>query len=393
MSKLTNYQIMAMIDRLASTIRNGEPKGLSGTATRARKKLAEYQAELQSRMQAEKGASESEKNVQVARLELANCVCLQQNQFQKRADLHVFREKHMQQKKDELAVIGDQLEIDHQAAVDVSAWVGRQQAFGMIANKCSAAQAQILKRLKDTSAHKAFGLTREDFCTQHLGINRSTADRIIANLEEFGTAYFALSNIMRISSATYRLLAPAVDGNELIFGDEKIPITKANADKILEAVNAAREEAEQANKQLSNAKSDLKKANAACDNAKKATEKTRKEFAEFRDNVEHQAERAWEHADEDQRFLIKLEIDRDFLLQRLRSFADCRELSQANQDRLVAFCEATWAEVHQVCEKIRGAYGVGLLQPNPASSVEVDELTPNKRSLIGEYDEKHPLKK
>ncbi len=391
MSKLTNCQIQSMIDRLESTIRNAEPKGLSGTATRARKKLAEYQAELQTRLQAEKVPSESQKNVQVARSEFANNLCLQQHQFQKRADLHVFRENDMQQKKDVLAVVGDQLEVDHQEAMDVSAWVGRQQVFAMIANKCSAAQAQILKRLKDTSAHKAFGLTREEFCTQHLGINRSTADRIIANLEEFGTAYFTLSNIMRISPATYRLLAPAVDGNELIFGDDRIPITKANTDRILEAVNAARDEAEQAKKQLSNAKSDLKKARDERDNAKKAVEKTRKEFADFRYEVDHRAEIAWEHADEDQRFLIKLEIERDFILQRLRSFADCRELSQANQDRLVAFCEATWAEVHQVCEKIRGTYGVGLLQPNPASSVEVDELTPNKRSLVEEYEEKHPL--
>jgi hypothetical protein len=392
MSKLTTCQIQSMIDRLESTIRNSEPRSMSGTATRARKKLAEYKAEFESRVQAEKAHSEPVVAAQPERDKSVQAVCFQQKQFKKTCNLHVFQGDNMDKKKDALAVAGDQLETDHQAALDVAMWVGRQQAFGMIGAKCSAAQAGILKRLKDTSAHKAFGLTREDFCTQYLGLNRSTADRIIANLEEFGTAYFALSNIMRISPTTYRMLAPAVDGNELVFGDERIAITKANADRILEAVNAARYEAEQAKQQLYGAKSDLKKAREERDNAKKAAEKTRKELADFRYEVDHRAEIAWEHADEDQRFLIKLEMDRDFLLQRLRSFAENCELSPANQDRLVAFCEATWAEVHQVCEKIRGHYGVGLLQPNPASAVEVDELTPNKRSLIEEYEEKHPLK-
>lgn len=245
----------------------------------------------------------------------------------------------MDHKKDALAVAGEQLEADQQAMQEVAKWVGRQQAFALVANKCSAAQAEILKRLKDSSAHKAFGLSRDEFCDQQLGITRQTADRIIANYEEFGAAYFAMSNVMRISPQTYRMLAPAVDAekNELVFGDEKIPITKANTDRIIEAVSAIRKDAETAKQQVYDAKSDLKKAREERDNARKAAEKTRKEFDAFREDVEHQAERAWEHADEDQRFLIKLEMDRNFLLERLRVFSN-RRLSVANQDRLIAFC-------------------------------------------------------
>jgi uncharacterized protein (DUF3084 family) len=290
------------------------------------------------------------------------------------------------EKKDALAAAGEQIEADLQTSVEIATWIGRLQGFALVANKCSAAQADILKRLKDTSAHKAFGMTREEFCDRQIGIPRQTCDRIISNYEEFGAAYFAMSNVMRISPQTYRLLGTAVtDANELVFGDEKIPITKANADRIAEAVAAIRKEAEQAAQQVYDAKSDLKKARAERDNAKKAAEKARQELID-RDK---QAELAWANADEDHRFLIKLEIDRDFLLQRLRSFAEGRQLSPENQDRLVAFCEATWAEVHQATEKIRGWYGVGLLRPT--GTAEVDELTPNKRSLIDEYNATNPL--
>lgn len=340
MSKLTNCQIHSMIDRLESTIRNAEPKGLSGTATRARKKLADYKTELQLRLQDEKGHT-GRSAAQLDRPKSANDLCFQQKQLSKNVQLARFQEADMDQKKDELTIVGDQVEVDHKSALDVAMWVGRQQAFGMISNKCSAAQAAILKRMKDTLAHKAFGLTREEFCSQQLGINRSTADRIIANLEEFGTAYFTLSNIMRISPATYRLLAPAVDGNELVFGDDRIPITKANADRILEAVNAARDEAEQAKKQLSTTKSDLKKARDERDNAKKAAEKSRQDLIEFR----RREQEAFPGATDRQNRLLRAQTQINFA---------CQLIAGVNAEADLDDTERAWVE--GLC-----AYGVKIL--------------------------------
>jgi hypothetical protein len=44
--------------------------------------------------------------------------------------------------------------------IDAGAWVGRQQAFAMIANGCSAAQALCLKQVRETRLYA--GISREN---------------------------------------------------------------------------------------------------------------------------------------------------------------------------------------------------------------------------------------
>lgn len=117
-------------------------------------------------------------------------------------------------------------------------WLGRWQAFALIANGCSAAEAQCLKAIKDDARYKSLGLTWEGFCDRHAGMSRSTADRIIDRLEEFGEAYFQLSQVMRISPERYRMVEGAVADRSIEFQGEKIPITRENSARIAAAVDA-----------------------------------------------------------------------------------------------------------------------------------------------------------
>jgi hypothetical protein len=128
---------------------------------------------------------------------------------------------------------------------EAGAWLGRHQAFGLIANKCSAADAQCLREIRDKKHYRAFGLTWEEFCSQHAGMGRKTADRIVERLEEFGEAYFNLSQLMPITSASYRELAPSVTGNTLELDGRKIPITAEHAPQIIDAVQELRGRLEQ----------------------------------------------------------------------------------------------------------------------------------------------------
>ncbi len=123
-------------------------------------------------------------------------------------------------------------------AVELCKFLGRSQAFGLVANRCSAAQAQCLKQMKDNGAYKALGLTWEDFCEQQIGISRVTADKLIHELDELGAAYFQLGEIMRISPALFRRLPVSEEGLE--FEGTKIPIAPENAPRIIEAVRALR---------------------------------------------------------------------------------------------------------------------------------------------------------
>src|SRR5438445_338324 len=66
---------------------------------------------------------------------------------------------------------------------EAGALTGRQQAFAMIASQCTYAQAVCLKEIHDTRAYETLGLTWEDFCSQHAGISRVTAETIIRRLD------------------------------------------------------------------------------------------------------------------------------------------------------------------------------------------------------------------
>lgn len=124
-------------------------------------------------------------------------------------------------------------EIDPAAADwDIGAWTGRQQAFVLIASKCSAAQALSLKQIKESGYYEQRGLTWDDFCRRHAGISRVHADRLIGRYNEFGEAYFRLSTLARISVENYRQIAPQVEDNYLEIEGEQVAIVPENAARI-----------------------------------------------------------------------------------------------------------------------------------------------------------------
>jgi hypothetical protein len=125
-------------------------------------------------------------------------------------------------------------------------WIGKAQAFSMVADRCSAAGAACLKHLRESRAYESAGLTWETFCAEFLGMNRSTADRHIQHLEEFGEPYFQLSRITPVSPESYRQIAPSITGEGIEFGDEVIPITRENAARIRRVVDTLRRDLQRA---------------------------------------------------------------------------------------------------------------------------------------------------
>ena len=133
-----------------------------------------------------------------------------------------------------------------QDPIALGTWIGREQAFNALAQQCSSARVACLKQVRDTDAYKTLNLTWEEFCPEHAGISRQHADRLIAQLAEFGVPYFQLTDIVPVSPAVYREIEPAIADGMLEFRGEQISITPENAPKIKAAVNALRKEVEQA---------------------------------------------------------------------------------------------------------------------------------------------------
>jgi len=127
-------------------------------------------------------------------------------------------------------------------SVDLGAWLGRGQAFGAVANQCSAVQADCLRNIRDSNSYAVLGVTWDEFCTDYVGLTRRRVDIVIQNLEEFGATYFRLADIIRISPQQYRLLAPDIRDQTLDIDGEPVPITPENAARVRKAVLRKRTE-------------------------------------------------------------------------------------------------------------------------------------------------------
>lgn len=368
MSKLTEHQIRALVPGMEATAKRYRAEGKISSARRTEARLEEYRADLVAYA----------KTAQVEQSQTDLSSSNSTNRFSKTAQVEQSREV-MTTKKDALQIAGDQVEAASGEALELGMWVGRQQAFGMIAAKASAAQAQCLKRIKDGAEYKSLGLTWEQFCDQHVGISRASADRIIGNFEEFGAAYFALSAVTRISPTTYRLIASAVDESTVEIDGEKIPITKANAARISEAVTSLSKTVAAKDERIAEQKRDADKLRNERNAASKAAEKARQEFLDYK---RKQAER-FPNADEDHTTLLDAQSLFDLAMAKLSTIYN-RDLNEANQGRYIGLTEYMYRHLIQASFNARDKYGVSWNMAEPSDLMATEQVAPNPRNLVAE---------
>ena len=118
--------------------------------------------------------------------------------------------------------------------------LGQSQAFGLVAGRCSAAQAESIHRLRTQKLYKSVTDHWGDFCPQFLKMSSSQADNIIRLWEEFGAGYFELAQLTRVSPETYRAIEPAVENGVLNLNGEQIELTLENSRKVAAAVAEVR---------------------------------------------------------------------------------------------------------------------------------------------------------
>src|SRR5260370_22516589 len=160
---------------------------------------------------------------------------------------------------------------DQEALLELGSWLGRRQAFGLVANRCTAADAECLKMMRDRAEYQKLGLNWEEFCQQKAGISRRHADRLIGQLEEFGSNYFRMAELMEISGDTYRLIAGAVSEDGLEYKGEKIPLTPGNRKQVMAAGEKLRENEGARTKPPPSAQAIHRRAGAIFDEAKALT--------------------------------------------------------------------------------------------------------------------------
>jgi hypothetical protein len=127
---------------------------------------------------------------------------------------------------------------DPRAALDLGRLLGQRRAFGAVAGRCSAAHAQLLRRMRDEKLYLPLAPSWRDFCGVHLAISRRHADRLIGFLNRFGPIYFELSQLIGISPQQYLAIEPAVREDSLVVNGEAVSLIPENAPKLLAAVGA-----------------------------------------------------------------------------------------------------------------------------------------------------------
>jgi len=119
---------------------------------------------------------------------------------------------------------------------DLGAWLGRKQAFTLIAGRCSAATVVCLRKIREGKRYRALGLTWEEFCRQRAGVSRAFADKVIQQLETLGPLYFELSSVTRITPDDFRRIAEAVTDQGISYAGETIEIIPENAPRLAQAI-------------------------------------------------------------------------------------------------------------------------------------------------------------
>jgi hypothetical protein len=150
-------------------------------------------------------------------------------------------------------------ETSDDALLELGIVVGQSQTFGVLAGRCSAAQAQAIRRVREEKLYKKRCEKWEDFCPRYLRMCRAEADRIIRLLDEFGPAYFELSHVARISPVVYRAIAPAVSDGVLHHNGEAIALTAENSRKVAAAVAEIRSAMPKKSTQSSERAQDLRR--------------------------------------------------------------------------------------------------------------------------------------
>jgi len=122
------------------------------------------------------------------------------------------------------------------AALDLGRWMGRREAFALVAGRCSAAAVESLRRIRDQKQYADIGRSWDEFCAKELHVSRRTVERLIGYLEEFGPEFFHLSQLTHVTPAEYRAIAPHVTAEGVRLDGAPIALIPENSAQVAEAV-------------------------------------------------------------------------------------------------------------------------------------------------------------
>jgi len=123
-----------------------------------------------------------------------------------------------------------------QQVLELGIALGQRRAFAMVAGRCSAAQAECLRKIRDEKIYLKFAPNWDEYCERHLMMSKRTADRAIGLLKKHGALYFETAALTAISPAEYARIEHAIQRDGIHVGSEVIALIPGNASRAVDAV-------------------------------------------------------------------------------------------------------------------------------------------------------------
>src|SRR5438132_7413756 len=79
-------------------------------------------------------------------------------------------------------------------AMELGILLGRRQAFATVAGRCTAAQVEAMRRMRDSKLYLSVAANWGEYCSNVLKMTGRNANLLIGYLNEFGPEYFDLAS-------------------------------------------------------------------------------------------------------------------------------------------------------------------------------------------------------
>jgi hypothetical protein len=125
-------------------------------------------------------------------------------------------------------------------------WMGRREAFGLVAGRCSAAEIQILSQIREQKLYESLTCNWEEFCALHLHAVRRSVDREISYLHKHGPAFFTVRQLTHISVKEYESIAGHITDQGVNLDGAVVALHSDNTSQVAAAVEELLKRAEPA---------------------------------------------------------------------------------------------------------------------------------------------------
>lgn len=130
--------------------------------------------------------------------------------------------------------------------IELGLWMGRREAFSLIGGRCSAAEIESLRRIRDGKLYQSLNENWEEFCARHLHVSCRTVERELANLRRFGPAFFTVRQLTHISTSQYAEVAGQISEDGVRLDDEIVALIPENSEQLARALETLLERTESA---------------------------------------------------------------------------------------------------------------------------------------------------